>query len=708
MKFTFKSGIGSSITRPSIGPLPPVRPPGGAAHPSSITGPVASATGGGTVLGATIPIMYGETRIKGFLALAERYDEMLTLVWVLCSGECAIPLATECYLNNELVDSGGGSYLDYIVATSSAPGSVSQGGAIMPVMSWLNTESGTTDYSFLYPGQTIFAARINTLLADLTSFNLEWDGNGRRFADFRTPYTVAAHKNPVLIAWDILTSEWPWPGVLNDELDPSLNLDIDIDQWTEWADWCDGTTVYKYDYTTKVRDPIGVALGRPRWEFNGVVKNTNPWDAANAVLSNSFLTLVNVNGRVQIRAEADVTPSDVYIPEGRFLSHVEINDADPNTIPTEMEVAFIAAENYSECKIVYQRPSVPGEYVKLASTLYGCNLQSQALRWAEQSAKIYRERWSVKFLAGTEVANAAPGDIIEAYLPYGFGDTFIRVMSIIAQHDKGKYQIMGRLVLESVESVDLGSTYSPENPDGGWSTGTPNVPRNFLINVYSKKSSRDTYAPMINVSWDPPLSGPRVRFYELKQESTIIARVFGVKWSGPVMDTQSSARFYVSAVGFNGTESTLVMSRAVNLDVGFVSGIGGTPVGGGSGLDGGVLVFNDSVGEYQPVVHPHNFELHSLIVQAGLTVSNTGSINAAGDSEIVSAIATPTSLVPSTLNYFVNRALSTPPYTFQIEQGYALAYPVSYDVVVGITESFGAYDPDSGNGLTIEEEINTS
>lgn len=618
MKYTFKSGEGAISARSGrltgVGPI--TRPPAPQSLGSAVSGPVSSVSGGGTVLGATVPVVYGYNKLKGYLSFVRREQEKLYMSWVYASGK--LPQL----LLNDNIDSVifNGEKVDLVYGDVAGVKFEQRNGRVDGSIDGYIAQLGP-EFQFNHPGMAMVTGLCeDTREAEIASLNLEVITDGRLFVDFRTPLgPETSNTNNVAVAWDILTSTWPWAGVLDPTTDSS-NIDINYDQWLEWANWCDDTTVTPYDYVNRTPDlSRETALGTNRWAFNGIVRSTNHWAAADAVLYNAFLKIVHVDGKFMLRPETDVVPTSVYIPEGRFIGVPTISDAEPNTVPTEMEISYISKVDFSSCIIMYTHPSAKGKHVKLASTIYGCNSQKQAIRWAEQKTLLMRERWTVRMMCGPEVANVAPGGIVEAFLPYGFGDSFVRVMSIISKPEMGKYEISGRVMPGSVESIEIINEYSGEDTSGGWETGTPNAVQSFSLAVYSRMSSRDTYAPMINAAWTAPIDGPRPRFYELKQENTVIARVFGLKWSGPVMDTGGNVTFTVAAVGYNGLEGPTVPYSA-NLDLGHVSGLGGIPINGaGSDIDAGQYVFDDGIAEFVLRKHPHNYELHTLTMTAGLT-----------------------------------------------------------------------------------------
>ena len=428
MKFTLNPSSGQdslTINRPPL-PTPIVRPPAPYTLATSITGPVVAVNGGGTILGATVPVCYGYNKPKGYLAFIRRTGSELLMIWVYASGKCPGVGGENIFFNGEPATGGGVAGVSF---------KHKQGGAAQVPDQWL-IDLGS-DFEYAYPGQALVLGKIaNTRKVDVTSLNLSVITEGRLIRDFRTPLAAEASvTNNVSIAWDILTSTWPWAGVL-DPTPNNSNVDIDYDQWVEWANWCDNTSIAPYDYPLR-QWGTSVALGAERWAFNGTVKDTNHWLAADAVLANAFLRIVHVDGRFMLRPETDTVPTSVYIPEGRFMGVPTINDADPDTVPTEMEVGYISKVDFSQCKIMYTHAAAKGKHVKLASTIYGCNSQKQAIRWIEQKTKLMRERWTVKMMCGPEIANVAPGDIIEAFLPYGFGDSFIRTMSIISNPELG-------------------------------------------------------------------------------------------------------------------------------------------------------------------------------------------------------------------------------------------------------------------------------
>ncbi len=591
MKVSFASGSGR-LARPPAGVQPPIPPVARGGLETALTGPLSSLSGG-SIMGQVVPVVYGTAKVPGKLAFVVRDESRLVLVWVYAMGLVNTPsLAADIIFNGEpAANITFGSW------------SFKNGNPQQIVLTPL-TSLGSA-YEFSYPGFALVCLDIpSTRNVDAGSLNLEVKTGGRIIKDFRNPGAPAAiNKNPVCIAYDILTSTWPWPGMYTD-------ADLDLENWTEWADWCEETQVTRFDFKNGVALPP-VAINQTKWEFNGAITDPNPLSAANKVLAVAHMSLVNVGGKIRIRAEADVTPSGVVVGAGRFFGEPEITDKYPDGIPTEIEVAYRARSDNSECSIFYREPSATGRYVKLGVTLNGCDLQRQALRWAEQKAKLLRERWAVRLVTGPEVAGVFPGDIIQADLPYGFGMSYIRVISTDQRHDTGKYSITGRIVPDSVESIQDGNEYTGKDTGGGWETGTPNAPELFSAAIHSRQLSRDHYQPMLYAEWQPPKTGPRVRYYELLQDSVIIARVFGTRWTGPVLEI-GQTRFSCVAVGFDGSESAPASSGTYDTRVGYVSGLNTVPLSGGPQDGGSGFYYDDSNDEMVPGGASYTHEYHDV------------------------------------------------------------------------------------------------
>ena len=699
MRVTFNAGVGDVSKKTALqGSVRPVdRPPTTTGLGSSITGPVSSASGGGTILGATIPVAYGYNKLTAYLSFARREQEKLWLSWVYASGKVPAlvydptPPYTngtlkQMIFNSEPIEEAFGNKAGFKFAHRN--GEVNQ--AVDGYIGLLGSE-----FQFKHPGMAMVTGYCkDTRECDVSSLNMKVITDGRLFVDFRTPLaSEASIVNPVSVAWDILTATWPWPGFLDSETS-SANVDIHYDQWAEWADWCESTTVEQYDYRLGAPGSSKLLTGQNRWDFNGIVKQTNPWTAADAVLYSSFLKLVYVDGKVMLRAETDVVPTSVYIPEGRFIGVPTINDTNPDIVPSEMEIAYISKVDFSECKIVYTRPSAPGKYVKLASTIYGCNSQKQAIRWAEQKTWLLNENWIVKMVCGIEVVDTAPGDIIKAFLPYGFGDSYVRVMSIISKPELGKYEISGRIVIDSTVSLEDMDEYTGSDADGGWETGTPAVPASFSCTAGSVKTSKDTYQPVIDAIWTPPLTGPRPRYYELKQGSTIIARAFGLKWSGPVLGTDATI-ISVHAISYSGLPGPS-LSVGVNLNIGYVSGLGGVDLDSMGDDDGGTYIYNESTNAFEYVVMPANFEVHTITIPNGST--------AVGDSikDITNTVRTVTASITESASPWVPYTVAFSGHAFgvQLPDG-PYGYNIVFSVVVGVYPKASTGEQ---GGATLPEE----
>jgi len=462
-----------------------------------------------------------------------------------------------------------------------------------------------------YPGIVLHAMKINTIDLDSGgSLNHEADIIGRVFEDFRNG-SVAAHRNPVVIAYDILTSEWPW-GI---GIDPSH---IDVSQWRTYANWCDD-----------------VINAQARFTFNGVISEKDPFKAAQYVLSHAHLSISDTGKMLRIISNGDEA-SVLTVEMSDFFSSPNLVMAEPGTILSDVEVFYHAQSDESDHSVYYSKAVTPDLFSKASHRMNGFIHPWEAYRWAYQRQKLSEEVWSITCKVGPIVADCIPGNVITMYItPFGeYKD--VRILSINATQELGVYVIRGRIIAGSVVCPDHVDDDGDGIIDPGWETGTPNPPQNVNLTVHVHRTSNDTEEPIVKISWNPPNKGPRVQYYEVRYGAYILAHVSALKWSGQA-PSDGNIKLTVASVGIDGTQSAGVDSNLVDASLGMTTGAYGVQYSGAITGDAGQYAFDDVNDTLNPLKFDYIINYLTDIIRDGDDHVSFSSIPVIGD--IVAAVA---------------------------------------------------------------------
>jgi len=222
-----------------------------------------------TALDAVIPMVYGSQRVPGFCAAWNTSSSYLDMAFIFCFGEQNS--LTTLRINDEAV-----SGLSWVTSYNTFLGTGS--GTQPSYMTFMSAGDWTTLMQFACLTMRVAIKNANCP----GSFQVTAIPTGRKFASFRSPYTVSNHTNLAEIGYDILTAS-AWKGLTTPAGTEAGGT------WERFADHCD--------------EVMGDAS--KRYTFNGVISERDPDAALRDVLSTGFAApYFSSDGKYQIWSEA--------------------------------------------------------------------------------------------------------------------------------------------------------------------------------------------------------------------------------------------------------------------------------------------------------------------------------------------------------------------------------------------------------------------
>jgi len=385
---------------------------------------------GNSAIGSIITVSYGRVKVPGVIIVADVDGGYLHCVWSFGFGE--ISAWNDVYMNDDDITNIDGA-------------------------SHVQTRNGTavqtqTDVLGLYgdqthPGLTLYSCMFRLSRAVFGgSLDITADIDGRKVYEFRTGEpgygTWIYTDNLVLIAYDILTADWPWTS----EIDPA---DIDYDSWEALADYAD----------VQISSGSGTD-GRHR--YRGTFDNRDAWAAADEVLRHGHMHVAVVGDKFYLWREGDVTPNSGLID--KWFETPKCSSAEPGTITSEVNVVYRSFIDDDSRNVVASLASGPNEYVYEEIAMNGFRDAFMANRWGLQYLKLKREIDAVTGVTGPEAAQLIPGQIQPMDLQNGFGEVNVRILKVPVEVEKGKYTINGRIVVGNVDD----DTNSDDDEDNDW------------------------------------------------------------------------------------------------------------------------------------------------------------------------------------------------------------------------------------------------
>lgn len=178
----------------------------------------------------------------------------------------------------------------------------------------------------------------------------------RRIVDGIEVWSIEASSNPAWVTYDIVTQKRYGGGI-----DESR---IDINQWQEWADFCDASGL----------------------EFNGVLDTqSNVWDVAQHVLRAGHAQIVNVGTRYTVAIERQDSPVMMFNSSNIIEKTFNISWLPMSARANEVEITYWNRDaDYVRQMIKVRDPSAaPNDTVRTARmTLFGITSSDRAIKEA--------------------------------------------------------------------------------------------------------------------------------------------------------------------------------------------------------------------------------------------------------------------------------------------------------------------------------------
>ena len=487
------------------------------------------------MLGAVLPVAYGQTTLPGYLVAAEREGSSIVLVWAVGYGEVTAPAAADVSLNGQQIDQVPG-----FIAWDSRAGTTSQ--AVIGLLSTIRSQ-----FVEGYPGIVLVAVQLDQRKFDPgSSLDLRVQVSGRKITDPRTS-TVSASTNPVVVAYDVLTALEPWGGIVAASA-------IDTASLTTAADWCD--------------DVMGDSSAR--YSVRGAIHQRDPWHAAELVLRSAHVSLVEYGGTIYFTAERDADTTAGTIETGDWVTPPTIDEADPGR-PTALRVTYMDADGVTRRHVLVGSDSDPDARVGDAALDLAAGA-TVAYRWGAQHLREVALPYVLRGIVSPAVAaDLLPGDVLTVSTPQGLADHQARVAELAERAD-GRYEITLRSRVMGTEGTETqGEDSTPSQRTGGaWTPGTPATPTGLWAAATAVGIASYQTAMALNVSWDQPDDTPPVDHYEVWLSNYLgLTKLLGVSpgttWSGITQVTGTALTLSVYAVGYDGSKSTpATMIRTVS------------------------------------------------------------------------------------------------------------------------------------------------
>ncbi len=322
--------------------------------------------GAATIIDSTIPVVYGNRRVTGLICW---YDNTAPVYgYVFGRGGPYSSVAStrwERPLNTTITAVG------YTGGLSQTP--------------------NFTGYNF--PGHALAKVASQPTDSAMLSANI----NGRIITDFRDSSTSAS-RNPVLIAYDILTQLGQMPASKIDAADSSSS-------WWVAADWCDDTV-----------DSID------RWSVDHILVQPDALAAAAEVLSYAHISMHNHKG-LRVLAYEDIDPTastTVSITAGDWIGTPRVVETPGSGLPNYIRVKYTASTTSLDGdEAVYAPAGVePSGVIEEQVDMPSFTSSALAVRWAALRYDLaVNERLEITGQVGAAGDSLAPGNLVMVTLP---------------------------------------------------------------------------------------------------------------------------------------------------------------------------------------------------------------------------------------------------------------------------------------------------
>ena len=451
----------------------------------------AEITTSGTLLGASIPCVYGHRRVTCDNFLLDKIaGNRIHGAWAICHGELG-SITEERANGRVLTGSLKPAWIDTLVSKT---GANSQAASSVLNNRQFGDASVDNRHQETYPGVAYLSALMIWIPGaddNLSgSLDITVETTGRKVYDFRDD-TWKVSANPILIAYDIETDDRaPWAG--------RSAAGVDIPSWTEWADWCeedpgDGSARFEYNGILYERD-----IDRAQAEvlrhchariqiYNGkkyiigdkpppVMKQSDGTTDATWSGSSQTLTEDGPDGQASsevrtgsllwnadtdaVAVVTEVTDDDTVVTDTdvsswstvkvRFGSSVHLNtelwvgipqgsDAEKQAAPDVVWVNYINSETWKSDRWEAVDPSIvphTKDYIKAEATYHGCANASQAERHGQLQRRLMK--FELNYWRNTYKGDAVrlfPGDICRGTFGDGTDEQTVRILSRVDYKD---------------------------------------------------------------------------------------------------------------------------------------------------------------------------------------------------------------------------------------------------------------------------------
>lgn len=552
---------------PSVTP-----PPRGASRYADYAGDNPVEIRPGSIINNNLPIVFGRAfQSPCYNIAAERDGRYLYLMYAISYG----PIST--FHGMTLGPGNSSQYLSSANFTFVQSVEAKLGNQNQTVNSVMSAITGFIDR---HPGVVNFAVKVDTHEMD-SSASLDGFASilGVKLEDTTGTYTAGDQYSPVYMALYMLLGNGPYA--------PEATIsEIDTTSFEDAHDYCTSDPVKIYRYTA------GCSM------FPGDTLE----DAKAALFACHMDIAVDTEtGLLHVVNYNDAKTSSADLTEKNCFGSIEVNEIDSSKIPNELTVEYTDA--YGERRSVTVSDGTGGDNSK---TLYVkfINGASVATKWGETYLNLLSENIEVKAVFDDKMSSVRKGDVVTFDCPYGIGKKNFRVIEKVPLFDLGQFVCKLRIYKGAAQSDTDVSDDSVTQAD--LNTGTPDPPENVSWTPYTADTGRDSTGPAVKVTFDPPSEGPRVRNYEIEDNSNRILYRGAPGASeihfNPVV--VGSYKFKLYAVGYNGIRSTAVESATINVNRGEVDSIRTIGVSAMADTDGAVLTYDEDDDLYKPYIYP--------------------------------------------------------------------------------------------------------
>lgn len=317
---------------------------------------------------------------------------------------------------------------------------------------------------------------------------------GKKIYDIRTGKTEYS-TNPAMCVRDFILSTRYGLGKWFTE------DDLDIDSWTEAADYCDEIITFL--------NGDGAEINAKRYELNMIIDSRrSALEWLQEMLANFAGYIVYSQGKIKLKIEKEEPIS--YEFNDNNCKDLKIEPLKLSETPNRYEISFIDPENnWGSVKALVEDFADQKQRQKIVSksvSLEGVTSQNQALRLG----RFYRDYnltcpIQVSFSTGIQAMHLEPGDVVSLSYHGVFKGMPIRIAEI-KETNKGTFEINGRQYNDTIYGDILGGGVHWYNYATMASPYAGDVldPFNITLKEGGILGKDGTYVGYVDVKWDKP------------------------------------------------------------------------------------------------------------------------------------------------------------------------------------------------------------